>query len=150
MPTAPYPVQPRPIQKSWLERHANWKIPLGLFILFLLIGVGSLPTLVKMTAIHHSDVYKLAINQAATNAELRAQIGEPIQPAWYISGELQKDTLAKLSIPISGPRGKGVIHVLATKSFGAWWFYSLKADVEGNTASIDLLASQKPATQDSQ
>lgn len=150
MPTAPRPLPSKRISKSWWKHHAVWKIALGLLILLLLCALGAAPTLLKMSSIHRSDVYQEVMAQAARHPELREQLGEPIRAAWFVSGELQKDTLAKLSIPVSGPKGKGTIQVVATKSFGVWWFYTLKAEVEGQSSPIDLLVIKPAQPADSQ
>ena len=37
---------------------------------------------------HNSDVYKQAVAKAVENSQVRDAIGEPIQPAWLVSGQL--------------------------------------------------------------
>jgi Cytochrome oxidase complex assembly protein 1 len=45
---------------------------------------------------------------------------------------------ADLSIPISGPRGKGTIYAVATKSAGEWTYSKLVVKIESTGATIDL------------
>ena len=144
MLTPPYPLHPAPLQRSWLERHPRWKIPLGGLTLFFLMGIfaGTLITIITMS-FHGSDVYKQALAKAADSPQVREQIGEPIKPAWLISGQLNSagsSGSANLSIPISGPRGKGVIRAVAYKTGGVWRFKSLEVSVDGQSATIDLLS----------
>ena len=142
MPTAPYPLQPEPMEKSWLDRHPLWKIPLGLLILLGLILLGAAPNIIKYVSIRRSDVYKQVVARAEMHPELRAQLGEPIRPGLFVFGDYRVrggSGVAKLSIPISGPKGKGMIHVVATRGMGIWWYATLKADVDGYREPVELL-----------
>ena len=106
MTTPPYPLQPQPLRRSWIEQHPNWKIPLGCLTLFLLIAVFVLCLMAVITsAFRSSDVYKQAVAKAGENQQVRNLIGEPVKPAWLISGQLNVSGStgnANLSIPISG------------------------------------------------
>ena len=142
MATPPYPLNPEPLKKSWLERNPLWKIPLGCLILLLLLGlVGFVLIALISGTFRHSDVYKMAMAQAAANAQVRERIGEPIESGWFIFGALHLNGRtgdANFSIPISGPHGKGQIRVVAYKA-GVWRFTFLQVYVEGQTGSIELL-----------
>lgn len=151
MPAAPYPLHPEPMTRSWIERHPLWKIPLGfLTLLFLMAAFGAVTITIISTSFRGSDVYKQAMAQAAANSQVRDQIGEPIQSGWFIFGELKlggSTGRANFSIPVSGPRGKGRIQVVALKN-GVWEFSCLLVHVEGQPGSIDLLSIQPPAERD--
>ena len=135
------------MQKNWLEQHPRWKIPLGFLILLLLIVVfGGVVMTIVTASLRSSDVYKQAMAKAAENLQVRDEIGEPMKPAWLISGQLNvsgRTGKANLSIPISGPHGKGVIRALANKS-GVWRFTYLQVHVDGQPENIDLLSIQPP------
>ena len=47
---------------------------------------------------------------------------------------------ADLSVPISGPKGKGTVYVTAQKTAGTWAYSLMLATVEGSNDKIDLLA----------
>jgi hypothetical protein len=152
MPTPPYPLHPEPMQKSWLEQHPRWKIPLGCLILIFLIGVfvTVLLTIIS-TSFHSSDVYKLAMATATEDLQVRQQIGEPVQSAWFITGQLHVNGSsgdADFSIPTSGPRGRGLIRAVAHKRGGVWRFSYLQLRVEGQPGNIDLLSVQPPPKRD--
>jgi|CZKD01.1.fsa_nt_gi hypothetical protein len=152
MSTPPYPLHPEPMKKSWLEQNPYWKIPFGCLTLIFLIAlfVVVLMTVIT-TSFRNSDVYKQALAQAASNSQVRLQIGEPLKPAWLISGQLNVSGStgnANLSIPISGPRGKGTIRAIANKTGRVWRFTYLQISVDGHPASIDLLSIQPPAERD--
>src|SRR5712672_2768430 len=111
MTTPPYPHQPEPMRKSWIEQHPRSKIPLGCLTLLVLIGmfVGLLMTVIT-TSFRSSDVYRQAMAQAAANEQVHTQIGDPIKADWLIAGQLKVNGdsgSANLSIPISGSRGRG-------------------------------------------
>src|ERR1700756_3941575 len=89
MSSPPYPLHPEPVKRSWIERHPLWKIPLGcLTLLVLIFGFGLILMTVILSSFRHSDVYKQALTMAAGNQQVREQIGEPIEPGWLISGQL--------------------------------------------------------------
>jgi hypothetical protein len=152
MPTPPYPLHPGPMRRSWLERRPLWKIPLGCLTLLFLIALFGLAVMTIITSsFRSSDVYKQALAKAAESQQVRDLVGEPIRAAWLISGDLHVNGNtrdANLSIPISGPRGKGVIRAVAFKSEGAWRFTYLQVKVEAQNESIDLLSVQPPAERD--
>ena len=151
MPTAPYPLRPEPMTRSWIERHPLWKIPLGfLTLLFLMASFGAFTIGIISGSFRNSDVYKLAMAQAVANSQVRDQIGEPIETGWFIFGELKIGATtghANFSIPISGPRGKARIRVVAYKN-GSWRFNCLQVYVHGQSQTIDLLAIPSPPVRD--
>ncbi len=151
MTTPPYPLHPEPMKKTWLERNAMWKIPLGCLTLFLLIGifVTVLFTII-IGSFRSSDVYREATTKAAASQQVRDRIGEPIKPGWFIAGQMNVSNNtghANLSIPISGPRGKGIIRAIAAKN-GTWTFSVLQVIVDGQSETIDLLSAQPPPGRD--
>jgi hypothetical protein len=133
------------MQKSWLEQHPRWKIPLGALILILLIVVfGGIVMTVVTTSFRRSDVYKQAMARASESLQVREQFGEPLEIAWLISGNLNvtgSTGRANLSIPVSGPRGRGVIRAVANKTGGVWRFSCLQVCVSGQSTCTDLLSS---------
>jgi hypothetical protein len=74
-----------------------------------------------------------------------------MKPSWFISGQLHGNGStgnADLSIPISGPKGKGSLRAVAYQRGGVWRFTSLQVSSEGQPGSIDLLSVQPPAERD--
>lgn len=151
MSTPPYPLRPELMKKSWLERNPLWKIPLGCLTLILLFAVfGAIVVTVIVTSFRSSEVYHQAWARTTQNTQVLARIGEPIKAAWFISGQLNVSGStgnADLSIPISGPRGRGVIRAVARKN-GVWRFSCLEVDIAGQPEKIDLLPIQPPAERD--
>jgi hypothetical protein len=137
--------------RSWIERHPLLKIPLGfLTLVFLMAAIGSITIAIIGVTFRASDVYKQAMSQAAANSQVREQIGEPIKGGWFMFGELKYGGTsghANFAIPISGPRGKGRIRVIASKD-GSWRFTCLQVYVDGQSHPVDLLSIQPPAERD--
>jgi hypothetical protein len=149
MSTPPYPLRPEPMRRGWLEQHPRWKIPAGCLILILLLaGFATVVLTAITTSFHNSEVYKQATVRATENSQVLAALGEPIQFAWIVSGQLNVNGStgsANLAIPISGSRARGTIHAVAYKSGGVWRFTQLDVSLAGSSASIDLLSTQPPS-----
>jgi hypothetical protein len=89
--------------------------------------------------------------KAAGNSQVCEQMGEPMKPSRFLSGQLQGNGStgnANLSIPISGPKGKGSIRAVACQSGGVWRFTYLQVSIDGQPGSIDLLSVPAPAERD--
>jgi hypothetical protein len=143
MTTPPYPLIPGPMKMGWFDRHPAWKIPIGFFILILLVG-GYVGGIIELS-FRHSEVFAQAMAKAGEKVEVRSEIGAPLKAGWRISGNLRIAGLsgyANLSIPIAGSRHKGVIHVVAVKSSGTWRFKQLLVNVDERTEAIDVLANE--------
>jgi len=136
------PVPPQP--QGWFARH--WKAVVGVGCLGVIIlavaFVGGIMLLV-MGSIRSSDAYQQALAKAKANPEVALRLGQPIQPGWFISGSINVSGPsgdADLSIPISGPKGKGTVYVVGKKSAGEWSYTRMEVEVEGQPGRIDLLA----------
>ncbi len=132
-------------QPNWWERNWKWFVPTGCLTLVLLfvLFVGALVSL-AMGAMKSSDVYRQAVAKARTNPTVVEKLGTPVAEGYFVSGNInvQNDSgNADLQIPISGPKGKAVIHAVATKSAGKWEYSRLTVSIEGQPA-VDLLESE--------
>ena len=144
-PAPPYPLVPGPVKRSWLDRHAGWKIPLGCLIALLLICafVAILLTVVE-SSFRKSIVYQEALARAGQSPEVINHIGEPLRPGLVLQGHLNvsgSSGSAKMEIPISGPRGKATILLDARKLYGAWMFTTLEVHFAGKFEVVNLLKS---------
>ena len=122
--TTPSPDMDRPPQRSWWGRNWKWVVPVGCLLpLLACSGISAAILMIVFRAIRSSDVYTEALARAKANPEVRAQLGEPIQPGWMVNGSIQvinESGSANLSIPISGPKKSATISVVATKAAGRW------------------------------
>ena len=141
MATAPAQFPPR--KRSWLERH--WVLAIGVGVLLMLfIAAGFVLGLFALMA--HSDAATLAMDRAQNHPVLIQNLGQPIERGFPVMGQINLQNSsgeARLSIPVSGPKGKACLFVQATKNHGTWSFQKLTATLNSDSQEIDLLEKQK-------
>lgn len=130
-------------RQGWWQRHWRWAIPLlCVFCLGFFAGVLALFMSVLFGAMRSSDVYITAMQRARDSPQVVAALGAPIEPAWYLTGNLETSGTsgnADLKIPISGPKGEGELVIAAKKNAGQWTYSTLIVEFDGPRAPIDLL-----------
>ncbi|MCI0402175.1 MAG: cytochrome c oxidase assembly factor 1 family protein [Acidobacteria bacterium] len=133
---------------SWLSRHWGKALAIGCF--GLILAFAALATLIVMVAfgaMKSSDVYKTAVGRAKANPAVVEKLGTPIAEGFFVSGNIESSPgrgEAKLTIPISGPKGSASIYADATKRGGDWEFSVLEVAIEGEAQKIDLLEGEPP------
>jgi hypothetical protein len=135
-------------ERSWLARNWGWLVA-AVFALFLSFVAAIL--LLVFSLIRNSDASKLAIKTAESNPILAEQIGQPMKVGWLVTGniEVSNDTgSAKLSIPISGPKGHGTLDAESHKRDGQWHLSSLEFEKDDSSIWLNLLPAEtaKPST----
>ena len=111
--------------------------------IFLVVGGAAGIVATVFGSIKSSDVYQDALAEATADPEVVNTLGEPVEAGLIPSGSISVENAsgeASLSIPISGPKGKGTLYVEATKSAGTWTYTVLEVAVVGQPGRIDLLA----------
>jgi hypothetical protein len=135
-------------KKGWWSRNWKWFVPVGcLSILVLGVVIIALIITLVFGAIKSSDVYQEALTKAKANRTVVAELGEPIDTGWLVSGSINVSGSsgdADLQIPISGPKKSGTIYAVARKTAGAWRFSVLEVEVEGRYDRISLLSQSSP------
>jgi cytochrome oxidase complex assembly protein 1 len=128
-------------RKSWLGRYWIWLLVVVLLCGALFVfGIFSL----IIGAMRGSDVAKEAVARAQSNSLVAQRLGAPISEGWFVSGSINVSTGsgdADLTVPISGPKGKGTVYVKALKTAGRWDYSLMQAAIDGSGDRIDLLAS---------
>lgn len=97
-------------------------------------------------AMKSTDVYKEALARARKSAAVTEALGTPIKDGFFVSGNTNVNGAggeSNMSIPISGPKGKGTLYFKAEKALGRWNFLGLEAQIEGREERIDLLKESK-------
>ena len=124
-------------------------MPLGcLSMLMVFVAFVASVALIVFSAMKSTDVYKDALARAKAHPSVIQVLGSPINEGFLVSGNTNVNGAsgeANLSIPISGPKGKGTIYVAANKSLGRWNYSGLIVEVEKTHQRIDLLQSPIPA-----
>ncbi len=148
MEAAPRPGAPQP---SWLSRHWGKALAIGCLGLFLaFVAFITLIMLVVFASMKSSDVYKTAVARAKAHPQVVEKLGTPIEEGFFVSGNIETSPArgeAKLTIPISGPKGKATIYADATKRGGDWEFSVLEVVIEGESGKIELL-EEGPASEE--
>ena len=109
-------------------------------MLFLFAALIACIVMVAFTAMKSSDVYKTALARAKADPRVQQALGSDIHDGMFTSGKTNvtgPSGDADLSIPISGPKGKATIYVVATKSAGEWQYSKLIVKTD-NGEEIDL------------
>ena len=139
----PPPSMPAPPPAGWWSRNWKWFLPTGCCLTPLVLGGAffAFVVVVVFGAMKQSDVYKTAVARAKADARVTSALGTPISEGWFLSGKTNVNGGsgdADLSIPISGPRGKGTIYAVATKSAGDWTYSKLVVKIDSTGETIDL------------
>lgn len=116
--------------------------------LLFLAFVGSILVIV-FSAMKSTDVYTNALARARANPAVIEALGSPIKDGFLMSGNTNVNRASgesNLSIPISGPKGKGTIYVSAQKSLGEWNYSGLVVEIRQTHQRIDLLQGRVPAS----
>ena len=130
-------------QKSWWGRNWPWVVPMGCLGLLLSCGcLGALIAGFAFKGLSDTPAYTEAVARARQSPAVREALGEPLETSWNgqqmdvkTSGD---EGSARLTIPLKGPRGSGLLRVLALKKEGTWRFQTLRVDV-ADREPIDLL-----------
>jgi hypothetical protein len=131
--------------KNWFERNWKWFVPTGcltIIVLFLAFIAGVL-SIVELS-LKSSGAYIQALAAAQANPQVANKIGRPLKAAWFVSGDINTNGDsgdADISIPISGPKGRGTIYAVAKKIAGNWQFETLQVELDGQPDRIDLLTT---------
>jgi hypothetical protein len=146
------PPPPLVLPKSWFSRNWKWFVPtliLGL-VLLLALFVGGLLTFV-FGLLKSSEPYQHAVAVASSNPDVVRELGTPIVPGWYLSGNINVSGSsgdANLAIPLNGSLHRGTVYAIAKKNDGAWTYTELKMLVEGQESPIELLQTPPPQPED--
>ena len=134
------PNQPRP---NWWSRNWKWFVPTGCCLTPLLVfgGFAAFMILVIFGAMKQTDVYKLTVARAKADSRVIAALGSPIEDGWWLAGNTTVtggSGNADITIPISGPKGKGTLYAVASKSAGEWSYSKLVVKIDKTGETIDL------------
>ena len=131
-------------KKGWWSRNWKWCLPVA-FVGSLAVMAGVLVAFLMAISgmMKSSSVYKQAFETAKNHSMVQQHFGNPIKDSMFFSGNINISGTsgnADISIPISGPEGDGIVHVIAVKTSGQWTFSALVVEVSKTGESIDLLA----------
>jgi hypothetical protein len=97
--------------------------------------------------IKSSQVYQVSVSEARASSEVIGSLGQPVNVGWFTSGEITQASngtgRAKLTIPLSGPKGRGMIKVEAGRLAGRWRFSTIQFISAGQGLTVDLLGGNR-------
>ena len=143
-PPPPFTPAPQPQPASWWSRNWKWFVPTGCCLTPLVLAGAFFAFLVIVIfgAMKQSDAYKIAVARAKADQRVTNALGTPVEEGGFLWGssiEVSGSSgEADLNIPISGPKGKGTIYAVATKSAGDWTFSKLAVKIESTGETIEL------------
>jgi Cytochrome oxidase complex assembly protein 1 len=149
MDEIPQLVHPTP-KPNWWKRNWKWFVPTGcLSIALLFVAFAASVVLIVFSAVKSTDVYKDALARAKAHPAVIEALGSPVTEGFLVSGNTNVNGAsgeANLSIPVSGPKGKGTIYIAATKSLGRWNYSGIVLEIATTHQRIDLLERPTPAS----
>src|SRR5687768_16685620 len=126
---------------GWWARSWMWAAPSGCLVVVLLLFGGCTAMFAGLVGMmKDTEPYRVALERAQRSDAVIATLGEPVEAAWWISGNVTESMgsgSADYAIPLSGPRGTGTLYVEARKREGRWHFVVLSFAPEGGEP-IDL------------
>ena len=131
-------------QKNWFSRNWLWVVPVGgctTIILLVVFGISAIFFGVS-SALTSSTPYEYAIERATHNIKVIEFLGEPIETAGIMQGNisLQNDFgLVDITIPLKGPNGSGTVSVKGEKFYDEWIYEELYVLIEETNKKINLL-----------
>jgi hypothetical protein len=111
-------------------------------VVIVVVGFFGLIGGAAFTGMKSNDAYKQAMARASHNPQVVEALGEPVKAGFFVSGSVNvsgPSGSADLSIPVSGPLGKGTLFVVAEKSAGLWQFSTMDVAITDTGERIDLL-----------
>ncbi len=125
-----------------------WLIPVGCFgVLCCLVAFTFGIVAIVFAAMRSTWAYQEGLKLAKADAEVVRELGEPIEPGWFVSGSSRTNGAAgraELAIPVTGPKSAGTLYVVANKRQGQWSFEEVDVVVDGRPEPIDLLEEPEP------
>lgn len=142
--------QPQAPQPGWWSRNWKWFLPtgcclgslIGLVLAIVVFGIGIFGLITGVSKVLKStEPYQTAVAQARANEKVVSALGTPIEDG-FPQGSVNTNNDggdADLKIPITGPKGKGTIHVAGYKSDGKWIYSRMLVIVDGTGEKIYLI-----------
>jgi hypothetical protein len=116
-------------------------------VLFVVAG-GAVVALAFIFAvvsmIGRSEPVPQAMQRVQNDPAILDNLGAPVKRGMFVSGSVSTtgpSGHADLAIPLSGPKGKGTLYVVADESADLWNFQRLELAMDGRSARINLLPS---------
>jgi hypothetical protein len=130
------------LQEDVARRVRLWAIAWSLGSLAV-IALAAGVTVLLHWSMRSSGAYEGALSELRKHPAAAAALGSPIEDGWMRQGSIRAEgpsRRARLSIPVSGPKGTGMLYVEAREQGWEWRLQSLQL-APATGARIDLLAA---------
>ncbi len=130
-------------QPNWWKKNWKWVVPVGgcfTLVLVLVIFIGSIFYGVT-NMIEKATPYEYALKTINQDEEITAILGTPIEKNGMLQGRINYsngDGRADIKIPVSGPKGSGMLSVKASSIGENWTYHEIRLEIKDDQ-SIDLL-----------
>jgi hypothetical protein len=134
-----------PAGQTWWNR--NWiRVVVagccGAVALFL--GGIILIVVAAFAMMRSSGACEEAVSRAESSPAVVQALGTPLEVGWFVIGTLNPGESAEITIPVTGPRGKARIDVVASKATGTWVFSTLAIRLKTTGEQISLADKAPP------
>jgi len=124
-----------------------WVVPVGCLLPIVTIG-GCLTAVFVFVfgMLKSSDAYTHSLAAVRADSELQAALGEPIEPGYFVTGNINVSGSAghaDLFYDVTGPKGTGTVYVVADKQAGQWTFETLVVEIGSSGQRIDVLVNKE-------
>src|SRR6266436_7267475 len=116
-----------------------WRIAIGLLII---VFIPVIYLAAQQFRLHSSEPFQLALEKVRSSAESQKVLGNSIDSAWLVRGEIVPDSSETVVAPVSGSNGRGVLTFRAERANSKWTFPRLQVWLPHGVRIIDL--SDKP------
>lgn len=127
-------------QRPWFSRNWKWLVPVGCLVPFLCCGSFAGVTFLGVgTMIKSSEAYKEAVTRSEADPEVQASLGTPLTGGLLVTGSLKDENgngTADFNVGVSGPKGKGTLHVVGTSTNGRWQLFTIDVDTDSKTIHV--------------
>lgn len=135
-------------ERSWFERNWLWAVPLlgclSVLVLPMCVCGGCMGALCA-TMRGQTSVMMDGVTRATTHPEVIAALGEPVRPSVPKNTQMRQNDdvgFIDVHVPLEGPKGTGVLHIVASGKDDAWTFQVLDVtiDADGRVIALPLEA----------
>ena len=139
----PGPIPQMVSQPSWFSQNWKWFLPTIILgpLLLLALFIGGILSFV-LGSMKSIEPYHYAVATAQNNPEVIRELGGPVEPGWFTSGNINlsgSSGTAAMAISLNGKLRHGSVHVIAKESDGTWTYQKLEVFVDGHDTPIQLL-----------
>lgn len=130
-------------QPSWWKRNWKWVVPVGGCFTLIIVAVIAIASIFYgvTNAIEDSQPYEFALEKINSDEDLVNALGTPIEKDGMVSGNwnyVNGKKSAKMTIPISGPKGSGMLFVEATGEDEDWTYHVIRVEIE-DSETFDII-----------